>query len=81
MTTDADGTSQRESFRRYLTLTVQPCAALLEWELTEKLEAPISLGFDSLYAHDLAGRAMVVKALSAAGVPVAEALAQAGLVE
>ena len=55
---DADGTSQRESFRRYLTTVVQPLSRLLERELADKLDAPdVGLSFDGLYAHDLQGRA------------------------
>ena len=34
---DADGTSQREAFRRYLTLTVLPMSNLLVRELQDKL--------------------------------------------
>lgn len=76
---DSDGTAQREAFRRYLTMTVQPLAALLERELTIKLEADVRLGFDSLYAHDLVGRATAFKNLVAGGVAIPEALATSGL--
>ena len=76
---DSDGTSQRESFRRYLTMTVQPMAALLRHELMNKLEADVDLTFTGLYAHDLVGRASAFKNLVAAGVGIPEALATSGL--
>ena len=77
---NSDGTSQRESFRRYLTLTVQPMARVLARELAHKLDAPgVSLTFDDLYAHDLQGRATAFQKLVKAGVPVTEALTTSGL--
>ena len=76
---DSDGTAQRESFRRYLTLTVMPLAKALEAELTAKLETPVTLSFDGLYAHDLQGRAAAFQKLVAGGVAVNEALATSGL--
>ena len=78
---DADGTSQRESFRRYLTTVVQPLGRLLEAELREKLDAPeLSIGFDGLYAHDLVGRASAFSKLIAGGLPVQDALVTSGLI-
>ena len=68
LTTDADGTSQREAFRRYLTLTVMPIAPLLGSELSDKLETPVRFRFDSLYAHDLQGRSVAYSRLRAAGM-------------
>ena len=63
---DADGTSQRESFRRYLTTVVQPLSRLLERELADKLDAPeVGLSFEGLYAHDLQGRATAFQKLIA----------------
>ena len=75
----ADGTNQRESFRRYLTATVLPLARALERELTDKLEVPVTLNFDGLYAHDLVGRASAFQKLIAGGVSVNEALSTSGL--
>ena len=80
--TDSDGTSQREAFRRYLTLTVQPLAAVLERELADKLDAPdVKLRFESLYAHDLQGRATAFQKLVTAGMNVNEALVTSGLLD
>ena len=67
---DANATGQREAFRRYLTLTVQPLARLLAHELTMKLETPGSFSFDDLYAHDLIGRAGSFQRLVAGGIAV-----------
>ncbi len=77
--TDADGTSQRESFRRFLTTAVQPMGAMIAEELTIKLETPIVINFDHLYAHDLVGRSSAFGKLVAGGVTVDKALVIAGL--
>ena len=65
LVTDADGTSQREAFRRFLTTAVsQPVADLVAEELSHKLAVPVRFGFDGLYAHDLAGRAAAFQKLA-----------------
>ena len=76
--TDADGTAQRESLRRWHLGTVLPLARLVEHELTAKLETPVKLKFDN-YPLDLAGRAQAFQKLVAGGVAVNEALATSGL--
>lgn len=76
---EADGTSQREAFRRWLTTSARPIGDLVAAELSAKLEAPVSFDFTGLYAHDLAGRAQAFQKLAAGGMPVAEALAVSGL--
>ena len=76
---DSDGTAQRESFRRYLTLTVMPIAKVLAHELSTKLEAGIALNFDSLYAHDLQGRATSFKKLIEGGMSIEKAAGLSGL--
>ena len=77
--TDADGTSQRESFRRFLTTAMMPVGDLISAELSEKLESPIRFRFEKLYAHDLAGRAQAFAKLVGGGLDVDRALALAGL--
>ena len=77
--TDADGTSQRESFRRFLTTAVQPLAEQIGEELSAKLDTPIRFRFEGLYAHDLAGRAGSFAKLVAGGVEAGRALEIAGL--
>lgn len=70
---DADGTAQREALRRWHMGTVLPLAALLEAELTVKLETPITLTFDS-YPLDIVGRASAVATLvQGAGMSLDEA--------
>ena len=64
LATDADGTAQRESWRRFLHGTVSPVARLVEAELREKLDEPsLSITFDTLYAADLSGRARAWRSL------------------
>ena len=53
----ADGTAQRESYRRWLHGSVQPLARLVEHELSSKLETDARLSFRRLEAGDVAGRA------------------------
>ena len=47
----AEGTSQRESYRRFLHATIGPLARLVQDELRDKLDDPdLVLSFDSLFA-------------------------------
>ena len=75
----SDGTAQREAYRRFLTMTVQPLAGILAEELSEKLEAPVSFDFSDLRAHDLGGRAAAFQRLVQGGMAVAEAVSITGL--
>ena len=76
----ADGTSQRESGRKFYLLTVLSVARLVEYELSLKLETPITLEFPNLkYFADLQSRAGVVQRLGAAGVELQDAMNEAGL--
>ena len=76
--TDADGTAQREAWRRWHLGTVQPLAKLLAHELTLRLETTVKLRLDR-YPTDLAGRASAFKALVTGGMDVAGATAVSGL--
>ena len=79
---NADGTSQRESWRRFLHGTVGPLAGCVEAELRVKLDSPdLTLGFDSLFASDLSGRARAFQSLVGAGMDLEKAAALAGLME
>ena len=83
LATDADGTSQRESWRRFVMGTVEPLlSGPVREELAAKLEIP-ELQFDlrGLWAHDLQGRAASFKAMVAGGMDAGEAAAKAGLLE
>ncbi len=76
---DADGTAQRESYRRFFSLTVEPLAAKLEAELAAKLEAEIKMGFSGRFAADLAGRARAFQSMVGAGMEPGKAAGLAGL--
>ena len=72
---------QREAYRRFVTLTIEPLGRMLQAELSSKLEADIGLDFSGLYAHDLAGRARAFGSMVTAGMDVAKAAGLAGLME
>lgn len=75
-----DGTAAREAYRRWMHSTVQPLGALVSAELSEKLDAPISLDFGPLMASDLAGKARGFQSLVGGGMDVERAAGLAGLV-
>ena len=77
--TDADGTSQRESFRRFLTTAVIPMGDLIGEELSAKLETKIRFDFTHLYAHDLVGRTQAFDRLIAGGMSLDRAVTVSGL--
>ena len=77
--TDADGTSQRESWRRWAMGPLAGLAATVEAELSAKLDQPVRLDFSGLWAADMAGRASSFKAMVTAGMDVAKAAGLAGL--
>ena len=77
--TDADGTSQREAWRRWAMGPLAGLAATVEAELASKLDQPVRLDFSGLWAHDLAGRASSFKAMVTAGMDVERAAALSGL--
>ena len=81
LATDADGTSQRESWRRFIMGSVEPLLAIVQQELQEKLEAEVNFDLSGLWAHDLQGRASAFQKLVAGGVAVNEALATSGLMQ
>ena len=60
----ADGTAQRESYRRFLHGSVQPLARIIERELHDKLDGDVRLSFRRLEAGDIAGRARAWRALA-----------------
>ena len=70
---------QRESMRRFLHTTLEPLAGLIAMELSEKLEAPISLNLDRIRASDLAGKARAFGSMVKAGLAVERAAMLAGL--
>ena len=61
--------------------SVEPVARTVALELGGKLELPgLRFGFESLWAHDLAGRAQAFKGMVTAGMDVAKAAMLAGLI-
>ena len=80
LTSSEDGTAQREAWRRFVMGSVEPVARMVAAELGRKLDTPgLALGFESLWAHDLAGRAASFKQMTAGGMDPAKAAALAGL--
>ena len=75
----ADGTSQRESWRRFLHATIQPAALLIAEELTARLGRAYSLDFKALFASDLSGRARAFGSMVKAGMDLQKAAGLAGL--
>ena len=72
-TSTADGTSQRESYRRWIMASVEPVAELIAEEASEKLDGDVRFDFRGVWAHDLAGRAGAAAKLVAAGMDAGEA--------
>ena len=79
--TDADGTSQRESWRRRAMGPLAGLAATVEVELAAKLDQPVRLDFSGLWAHDLSGRASAFKSFVAGGMALDKAAGLAGLMD
>ena len=76
---DADGTSQRESWRRWAMGPLAGLAATVEAELAEKLDVAVRFDFSHLWAQDVAGRASAFKALVAGGMDIATAAGASGV--
>ena len=79
LVSDADGTAQREAWRRWAMGPLAGLAAIVEAELAAKLDQPVRFDFAGLWAHDLAGRAQSFKAIVVAGMSADKAAATAGL--
>ena len=79
LATDADGTSQRESWRRFVMGSVEPLAGVLSRELSVKLETSVGLSFAGLWAHDAAGRAAAYAKLRQSGMSESEAEQASGI--
>ena len=79
LVTDADGTSQRESWRRFVMGAVEPLLAIVGQEVEAKLETRVTFDLSALWAHDLSGRASSFKAMVTAGMDLSKAAALSGL--
>ena len=75
-----DGTAQREAWRRFVMGSVEPVARMVAMELGRKLDTPgLRFSFESLWAHDLAGRAASFKAMVTADMEIERAVVLSGL--
>ena len=74
-----DGTAKRESLRFWLNVFIAPMAAIIQAELSEKLETPVALSFGRLGGSDIQGKSRSVAALVKAGVEKERALQIVGL--
>ena len=76
----ADGTAQREAWRRFAHGSVAPVARMVASELAAKLDVPrLAFDFAGLYASDVVGRASAFKRLVEGGMDAAKAAALSGL--
>ena len=75
----ADGTGNRESFRRFLVSTIQPVAKRVSQELSAKFDMAVKLDFSALQAADIAGRARAFQSLVGAGMDMEKAAAVSGV--
>ena len=80
MTSNSDGSAQRESFRR-MGVSVRAKAKEIAGELSAKLERDITLNLDEMRADDRVGMARVVKNLVDAGFSIEDASKAAMLVQ
>ncbi len=76
---NADGTSQREAYRRWIMASVEPVAEGIAMEASLRLEEEVAFDFTRLWAHDLAGRAKAFQSLTAAGIEADRAMRISGL--
>ena len=76
---NADGTAQRESFRRFLHSSLTPLTRLVEQELSMKLETEIRLDLSGLNAADIAGKARAFGQLTKGGMSKKQAKKVTGL--
>ena len=82
LSSNQDGTSQRESMRRFLHSTLGPVGVIAASELADKLATPgLTFSFKKLYAADTAGRSRSVGILVGAGVSLEQALTDTGFSE
>ena len=79
LATDADGTSQRESWRRFVMGAVEPLLGIVREELETKLETEIAFDLTGLWAHDLQGRAQAFQKMIQGGMALPDAVAASGL--
>lgn len=75
----ADGTGQREAWRRFLHGTVQPLGAIVASEISRLAGREVAFDHEALFASDIAGRARAFQSLVGAGLSIEQAAIQSGL--
>ena len=74
------GPAQKAAYQRFILLTVEPLATLLEHELTERLEVAVKLDFTALRGNeDVLARAQSLRRFVESGIELEKALALSGL--
>ena len=76
---DSQGTAAREAYRQALFATVAPLGALVQSELSRKLETDVTLDWVELRASDVQGRARAFQSMVGGGMEVEKAAALSGL--
>ena len=75
----ADGTGQREAWRRCLHGTIEPLSRIVAHELSRVYARPVSIDFDSLFASDIQGRARAFQSMVGGGMELSQAAAASGI--
>ena len=74
-----DGSAIRESYRQLLRISIAPLGKLVAAELSARLDREITIGFDPIFAADVAAAARAFKGYVEAGLPTSEAKELAGI--
>ena len=69
----------RESWRRFIFGSVEPLCRLLEEELSRKLESPVKLSMEHMFAADIAARSSAFSKMVQAGMDANKAAGISGL--
>ena len=76
----ADGTNQREAWRRFAHGSVGPVARIVGQEIEAKLDTgPLVWDLSDLYASDIVGRSSAFKRLVDSGMPLQDAASVSGI--
>ena len=75
----ADGTAQREAYRRFIMASVQPVADMIAEVAGEALDTEITVQFAALHAQDITGRSNAMAKLVGAGMSLEDAQKLVGL--
>ena len=76
---DADGTAQREAYRRFVMSSVQPVADMVAEVAGEALDSSVTLQFNRLHAQDVTARSNAMAKLVGAGMSLEDAQKLVGL--